>query len=81
MVDDGSGSHGLARARRALNQTDRFLKHAFDRIHLGVIELGESRGGKSLRHLRSERLRFKLVSKEFVILQIRQSTKEMEGQK
>lgn len=68
MIDDGGRSDGLSSTRRTLNQADRFLKDALDRIHLRMIEFGKSRSRETLRHLGSQGLGFKFVSKKFVIL-------------
>ena len=44
VVDDGGGGDGLARAGRTLNEGEGLLQDILDRIHLGVVELGEARG-------------------------------------
>jgi hypothetical protein len=68
VINNRSRSNGFASARRSLDQADRLLKDAFDSIHLGVVELGQTRSGEAFGHLGTKNLRLELVTKEFVIL-------------
>ena len=68
VINNRSRGNGFASARRSLDQTDGLLKDALNSIHLGVVELWQTRGGKALGHLGTKNLRLKLVTKELVVL-------------
>ncbi|KAA1469267.1 hypothetical protein DENSPDRAFT_595198 [Dentipellis sp. KUC8613] len=68
MVYDGGRCHGLSGTGGTLDKTDRLLEDALDRIHLGVIQLGQSRSREALGHLGAKYLRLELVAQQFVVL-------------
>ena len=70
MINDRGGCDSLASTRRPLNQAKRLLKNALNGIHLGVIDLGKTRSGEALRHLRAENLRFEFMTEEFMVLDV-----------
>ena len=57
VINNRSRSNGFASARRSLDQADRLLKDALDSIHLGVVELWQTRRGETLGHLGTKNLR------------------------
>ena len=68
VINDRSRSNGFASARGSLDQADRLLKDTLDSIHLGVVELRQTRGSEALGHLGTKNLRLKLMTEELVIL-------------
>ena len=71
MVDDGGRSDGFTRAGRPLDEADRLLQDALHSVHLRVVQLGKAWGREAFGHLGAKDLRFKVMSKEFVILDTR----------
>ena len=68
VVHDRGRRYGLARTRRPLDEAQRLLQHALHGVHLGVVELRQTRRGEPFRHLGPEDLGLEFVSEEFVVL-------------
>ena len=68
MINDGGGRDGFAGTRWTLDKTDGLLEHAFDGVHLRVVQLRKAWSREAFGHLCAKDLRFQLVAKEFVIL-------------
>ena len=67
-LDDGGGGDGLASAGRALDEREGLLQDVLDRIHLGVVELGEAGSGEALGHRGAQALRLELMTEQLVVL-------------
>ena len=68
VIDDGGRGDGLSGAGRALNEGEGLLQDVLDRIHLGVVKLGEARRGEALGHGGAQALRLELMAEQLVVL-------------